>query len=197
MVECAESPWSGEWHQTLLAFQLQRLCNAEELCLQNWGRCWHSHEYLWRQGRALHQVWNIFFWYFLYKLKCNFHLGFQFLIHMSKIWICVISHICWFSCLAVCWSVISLSVWGGKKFNAGHNAQTFQPDFFFTCHAHRNQCPLLFGSSFDDLDFYWGSQDQQKANAVVLSFVGWFGWKGGKEMESPMFYILGIPRQML
>ena len=83
------------------------------------------------------------------------------LIHMSNIWIYVISHVC---------SASQPAILGSKKFNVGHYMQTFRPNFFHTCHAYRNHWLLPCDTTFSDLNFGWGSQGHCKAQPVCFIF---------------------------
>ena len=45
-----------------------------------------------------------------------------------------------------------LAVLHCKNFNIGHDRQTVEPDFFHTCHAHRQHWLVPFYTAFTDLD---------------------------------------------
>ena len=105
---------------------------------------------------------------------CRYHWLLPFLIHMSNTIIDLCSELCLSGRLAVMRS---------KNFNIGHYMQTFQPNFFHTCHTN-----------FSDLDLGWVPKVSAKQNLLVSFSLSQtlFTWTGENLMWCKQFKLSSL-----
>ena len=83
-----------------------------------------------------------------------------------------------------------------KNFSIGHYAQTVQPKFVHTFHAYRHHWLLPCYTTFTDLEFVWGSQDEHKVKPIGILFWHTFQLlriKFDMVMKQFKLNILGLP----
>ena len=97
-------------------------------------------------------------------ISCNICF---FFIHMSIMWICVMSQACLSGRPAS--ELTGSLVW--QKLLCWMLHTYFSTTFFHTCHAYRHHWLLPFYTTFTDLDFGWGSQGWCKAKPQGFVFI--------------------------